>query len=286
MRSKKGAWGRRNYHATKTLLTSSVPELEADFEAVDEDFLGDEEGAAGGGCVFWVESVLGVSVEEGGFANARVAHDDDFGVDAMVVAGVDVGVHGGGRTGAAISALAFQVHHLTSWLARFASPGQKCHVRYSYLSTPATLPEIQTQPPSLSDGGTPTRMSQACTRVMFGLLSQGTCQNANKSVSVSFSLYQIKHIHFQQFRTIHSYTRPLANDFGRVDEILKDLFVHVRERTATRPLLLNPRITRGFAQHSALGDKNDVAIGKLLFQFSCQPAPPVNHPIIDTIKQP
>jgi hypothetical protein len=81
-------------HTSKPLLSCSVPELETNLDAVDMDLLCDEKGAAGRSGVLGVELVLSVALEEGGFAYTRVAHDDDFGVDAMVEAGDDVGVHG------------------------------------------------------------------------------------------------------------------------------------------------------------------------------------------------
>lgn len=87
----------RTDHAPKALLASSVPELEADLEAVDMDLLCDEKGAASGGGVLWLELVLSVPLEEGGLADARITHHNDLGVDAvvdaMVEAGADVGVH-------------------------------------------------------------------------------------------------------------------------------------------------------------------------------------------------
>jgi hypothetical protein len=56
-------------HAAKALLTGSIPELEADFDAIHGYLLGDEE-CAGGGCgVLWVELVLSVTLKEAGLAN-------------------------------------------------------------------------------------------------------------------------------------------------------------------------------------------------------------------------
>ena len=57
------------HHAAKPLLAGGVPQLQSDLEAVDVDLLGDEEGTGGGGRVFWVESVLGVAMEETGLSD-------------------------------------------------------------------------------------------------------------------------------------------------------------------------------------------------------------------------
>ncbi len=75
-------------HTPKTLLASSIPELKTNPEAIDVDLLCDEESAAGGSGILWVELVLCVSLKEGSLSYAGVAHDDDLAVDAMVV-----GVH-------------------------------------------------------------------------------------------------------------------------------------------------------------------------------------------------
>ena len=37
---------------------------------------------------------------------------------------------------------------------------------------------------------------------------------------------------------------------------------------ATGPLLLDTGVTGGFAQHPALGNENDMAIGELLLEFA------------------
>jgi hypothetical protein len=99
-------------HAAKPLLTGSVPELEANFDAVHGYLLCDEECAGGGRGVLWVELVLSVSLEEAGLANTlkmlwvtarkreeetptTVAHDHDFSVDTLLESGPPVGIHGG-----------------------------------------------------------------------------------------------------------------------------------------------------------------------------------------------
>jgi hypothetical protein len=270
--------GRDKYHASKTLLASRIPELETNLEAVDMDLLGDEKGAAGGGGVFWVESVLGVSVKERGFAYARVAHDDDFRVDAMVVAGVDVGVHGGGEQSVPLSALPYK-----AIISRAGSPGSlhktKCRVQslqlHIYSCGTAGNSKVTSFPVRrrYTDENESSLYSSDVASFESRYLS-----DPNPSAPFDSNPPETGYIHFQQFGTIHSNTRPLANNLSGVDKILKDLFVHIRERTAARPLLLDSRIACRLAQHSALGDKNNMAIGKLLLQLSCQPVSLVNYP--------
>jgi hypothetical protein len=51
-------------HASESLLTGSVPQLQANLEAIHVDLLRYEESAAGGGGVLGVELVLRVTMEE------------------------------------------------------------------------------------------------------------------------------------------------------------------------------------------------------------------------------
>lgn len=66
------------HHATKPLLSCRVPELKADFEAVDINLLGNEEGTSGRRHVPGIKLVLRVAMEETGLSNACVG---DIGVD-------------------------------------------------------------------------------------------------------------------------------------------------------------------------------------------------------------
>lgn len=183
-------------HTPKTLLASSIPELETNFETINMYFLCDEECAASGSCVSWVEPVLCVSLEEGSLSYARVAHDDDLTVDAMVV-----GVHWvGGPPRRRERELLYTDHHQDnrshlpymdlsvnrfglaqlsfskiSAIPMFSSIVKSIIVTWLIFSTPVTLRGTQTQHPSLSGGDIQMKTSQACTRVTLRLLSQGTC---------------------------------------------------------------------------------------------------------------
>ena len=87
------------HHTPESLLTGSVPQLEANLEAMDIDLLCNKEGAAGGCSVLWVELALGIALEETSLANARVTHDNDLAVDAVVNEG-RISLHGEGRAAA------------------------------------------------------------------------------------------------------------------------------------------------------------------------------------------
>lgn len=58
------------HHASEPLLSSSVPQLQANLEAVHIDLLRYEEGAARRSCVLGVKLVLGVAIEETGLSDA------------------------------------------------------------------------------------------------------------------------------------------------------------------------------------------------------------------------
>lgn len=57
-----------------------------------------------------------------------------------------------------------------------------------------------------------------------------------------------------------------------MDKVLEDTLVDVGERAVTGALLLYAGGTGGLAQHPALCDEDDVALGELLLQLSCQSA--------------
>jgi hypothetical protein len=77
--------------------------------------------------------------------------------------------------------------------------------------------------------------------------------------------------HFQQLRTIDANTSALSNDVGRIDQVLEDLLVHIRQRARPRSLLPHTRVSSRFGKRAPLGDEHDMAIRKLLLQLSCQP---------------
>jgi len=57
-------------HATKALLSSGVPKLETNLDAVYGNFFRDEECTCCGCGVLWIKLVLCVSLQEAGLANA------------------------------------------------------------------------------------------------------------------------------------------------------------------------------------------------------------------------
>ena len=61
---------RRTDHAAEPLLPCGVPELQAHLHPIDVDFFRHEESACGRCGVFWVEFVLRIALEEGGFSDA------------------------------------------------------------------------------------------------------------------------------------------------------------------------------------------------------------------------
>lgn len=57
------------HHASESLLTGSVPQLQANLEAIHVDLLRYEESTARGGGVLGVELVLRVTMEETGLSD-------------------------------------------------------------------------------------------------------------------------------------------------------------------------------------------------------------------------
>ena len=79
------------------------------------------------------------------------------------------------------------------------------------------------------------------------------------------------HVHFQELGAVNGNPRPLAHNLSREDKVLEDLLVDVGEGAGTRPLLLNTGGTCGLAEHPALGNEDDMAVGELLLKLACQP---------------
>ena len=200
---------------------------------MDIDLLCDKEGAAGGCGVLWVELALGIALEETCLANARVTHDDDLAVDAVVNEG-RISLHGEGRPAAQRKKKRFEADKL-NW-AKSALMASTRTTR-DILSTPATLPGTQIRPPSLSAAGTQTRTSPAYTPATSHPSSPGICpQSAAQQPEPT-------HVHFQQFGSINRNSGPFSDNLRGENKILQDLFVHTCQRSAARSLLLDPRFT-------------------------------------------
>lgn len=78
--------------------------------------------------------------------------------------------------------------------------------------------------------------------------------------------------HFEEFRAVDGDACAFADDLGGVHEILEDLLVDGGEGAAAGALLLDARGPGGFAEHPALGDEHDMAIGELLLQLARESA--------------
>lgn len=140
------------------------------------------------------------------------------------------------------------------------------------LSTPATLPGTQIQPPSPSAAGTQTRTSPAYTPATSHPSSPGICtKSAAQQPNPT-------HVHFQQLGPINRNSGPFSDNLRGENKILQDLFVHTCQRSAARSLLLDPRFTSRSGQHSPLSHKHDVAIREFLFQFPRQSGSQINTP--------
>lgn len=90
---------------------------------------------------------------------------------------------------------------------------------------------------------------------------------------MSISLVCLIHSHFEELGAVNSNAGPLANDLCGEDEVFKDFFVDAGEGAAARPLLHNTGRAGGLAEHAALGDENDVTVGKLLLELTGKPTP-------------
>lgn len=81
------------------------------------------------------------------------------------------------------------------------------------------------------------------------------------------------HVHFEELGAVNSDPCPLANDFGGEDKVLENLLVDAGESTAARPLLLDTGGTGWLAQHPALRNEDDMAVGELLLKFPGESVP-------------
>jgi len=62
----------------------------------------------------------------------------------------------------------------------------------------------------------------------------------------------------------------LSDDLGGVDEVAEDGVVHSGQGAVARALLLDARTAAGEWQDAALGDEDDVAVGKFLLELTGQ----------------
>jgi hypothetical protein len=65
--------------------------------------------------------------------------------------------------------------------------------------------------------------------------------------------------------------RALTDDLRWENEILENLLVDIRQSPATRPLLFDARRACRFAEDTALGHENDMAVGELLLKLASKP---------------
>lgn len=79
------------------------------------------------------------------------------------------------------------------------------------------------------------------------------------------------HSHFERFRAINGDFSALANNLSGVNKILQDLLVHVGQRPAARPLLLDTGCPCGFSQHPPLSNEHDVSFRELFLELPREP---------------
>lgn len=72
-------------HAPKSLLTCSIPQLQAYLEPVNVHLLRYKKSTARRCRVLGVEPVLGITLQQTSFTDARVAHYDNLAVDALFI---------------------------------------------------------------------------------------------------------------------------------------------------------------------------------------------------------
>lgn len=82
----------------------------------------------------------------------------------------------------------------------------------------------------------------------------------------------IRHVHFQQFRTVDAKPCALADNLGREDEILQEFLVHACQSPAAGTLLLYTGGTGGLAEDATLADEHDVTIREFLLKFTGEPS--------------
>jgi hypothetical protein len=71
-----------------------------------------------------------------------------------------------------------------------------------------------------------------------------------------------------ELATVNTDSGPLANDLGREHEVFQDLLVDGRQGARSGSLLAELALSGFLSEHSSLGDKDDVSVGELLFEFS------------------
>jgi hypothetical protein len=97
-------------------------------------------------------------------------------------------------------------------------------------------------------------------------------------------------IHFDDFSAIGADTGSLSDDFSREDEIFQDLFMDFGQGARHGTRLFLATVTAGFAHDTALADKHDMTIRKLLFEFTGQASPSQSHttclwvPLLDLVE--
>lgn len=79
-------------------------------------------------------------------------------------------------------------------------------------------------------------------------------------------------LHSQKLGTIYGNAGALSNDIGGENEILEDLVMDSGESAVARPFLSCTRFSGLFSKNSALSNKDNVPIRKLLLQLPCQSA--------------
>jgi hypothetical protein len=68
--------------------------------------------------------------------------------------------------------------------------------------------------------------------------------------------------------TVNTNSGPLADDFTRENQVLQDLLVNGSQSARSGSLLTELGLSGLLSEHSSLGDKDDVSVRKLLFEFS------------------
>lgn len=81
----------------------------------------------------------------------------------------------------------------------------------------------------------------------------------------------MKHVHFEQFRAIYGNAGALSDNLRGENQVLEYPFVDIGQGAAAGPLLLDTGSAGWLAQHPALCNKYDVAVGEFLFEFAGQP---------------
>lgn len=80
--------------------------------------------------------------------------------------------------------------------------------------------------------------------------------------------------HSDQFTTVGSDSRPLANNLTGPDEVVEDLLVDGGESSGSGSFLLvgGTGVSLGFGEDSSLGKEDDVFVGQLLLELSGESA--------------